>query len=229
MICWTRMLRACVALAGLSVYHVACQSGGCACHSDGARCNQRRSTVAEPRLARCADVEARPGHHRAWAWFRPRPGKCCRSRAMASGRWCASCRREAISDRIARGIGQSRTIEGAVRQRAGTGAQSVIVPGQDRPRIGSQRGAEPYSGGTLDYFVEDYSRTPDTWVADITAWSDTEIDLNVPITAYEGPIVIIRLLPTGADGWRYSQRRIAAVSRSHYRAGHRFAARRRVR
>ena len=53
-------------------------------------------------------------------------------------------------------------------------------------------------GGTLDYFVEDYSRTPDTWVADITAWSDTEIDLNVPITAYQGPIVIIRLLPTGA-------------------------------
>jgi hypothetical protein len=52
-------------------------------------------------------------------------------------------------------------------------------------------------GGALDYFVEDYARAPDTWVADISAWSDTEIDLNVPITAYEGPITIVRLVPSG--------------------------------
>ena len=53
-------------------------------------------------------------------------------------------------------------------------------------------------GQTLDYFVEDYDAAPDTWIADIAAWSDTEINVTVPITAYEGPIAIVRIAVTGA-------------------------------
>src|SRR5262249_24918219 len=39
---------------------------------------------------------------------------------------------------------------------------------------------------------------PDTWAGDIYGWSDTEIDLTVPITAYEGPIQVIRIPTTGS-------------------------------
>src|SRR5262249_2712648 len=53
----------------------------------------------------------------------------------------------------------------------------------------------------LDYFVEDYDPAPDTWVADIAAWSDTEISLTVPITAYEGPIEVVRI-PLANDAIR---------------------------
>jgi hypothetical protein len=52
-------------------------------------------------------------------------------------------------------------------------------------------------GKTLNYFVEPYQPVPDTWAGDIYAWSDTEIDLTVPITAYEGPIQIVRIPVTG--------------------------------
>jgi hypothetical protein len=52
-------------------------------------------------------------------------------------------------------------------------------------------------GQTLDYFVEPWVPIPDTWAGDIYGWSDTEIDLTVPITAYEGPIQIIRIPTTG--------------------------------
>jgi hypothetical protein len=52
-------------------------------------------------------------------------------------------------------------------------------------------------GQTLDYFVEPWAPIPDTWAGDIYGWSDTEIDLTVPITAYEGPIQIIRIPTTG--------------------------------
>ena len=38
-------------------------------------------------------------------------------------------------------------------------------------------------GTALNYFVEDYDPAPDTWVADIATWSDTAIDVRVPITA----------------------------------------------
>jgi hypothetical protein len=48
-------------------------------------------------------------------------------------------------------------------------------------------------GQTLDYFVEDYNATPDTWVADIATWTNDEINVTVPITAYEGPIEIVRI------------------------------------
>jgi len=50
----------------------------------------------------------------------------------------------------------------------------------------------------VDYFYEPWVRIPDTWSGDIYAWSDTEIDLTVPITAYEGPIQVIRIPVTGA-------------------------------
>jgi|HubBroStandDraft_6_1064221.scaffolds.fasta_scaffold49455_1 hypothetical protein len=50
---------------------------------------------------------------------------------------------------------------------------------------------------TLNYFVEPWVPVPDTWAGDIYGWSDTEIDLTVPITAYEGPIQIIRIPTTG--------------------------------
>jgi hypothetical protein len=53
-------------------------------------------------------------------------------------------------------------------------------------------------GKTLDYFVEPWDPLPDTWPGDIYAWSDTEIDVTVPITAYEGPIQVIRIPVTGA-------------------------------
>ncbi|HET7882859.1 MAG TPA: hypothetical protein VFL55_18390 [Acetobacteraceae bacterium] len=56
-------------------------------------------------------------------------------------------------------------------------------------------------GRALDYFVEDYDPAPDTWVADIATWSDTEISLTVPITAYEGPIEIVRI-PLAGDAIR---------------------------
>jgi hypothetical protein len=49
----------------------------------------------------------------------------------------------------------------------------------------------------VDYFVEKYQRVPDTWAGDIYAWSDSEIDLTVPITAYEGPIQVVRIPLTG--------------------------------
>ncbi|HVY15505.1 MAG TPA: hypothetical protein VHB27_09760 [Rhodopila sp.] len=52
-------------------------------------------------------------------------------------------------------------------------------------------------GRTLDYFVEPYEAVPDTWAGDIYGWTDTEIDLTVPITAYEGPIQVVRIPPTG--------------------------------
>jgi len=48
-------------------------------------------------------------------------------------------------------------------------------------------------GKVLDYFVETYQPLPDTWAGDIYAWNDTEIDLTVPITAYEGPIQVVRI------------------------------------
>jgi hypothetical protein len=51
----------------------------------------------------------------------------------------------------------------------------------------------------LDYFVEKYQPVPDTWAGDIYSWGDTEIDLTVPITAYEGPIQIVRIPLTGSS------------------------------
>ena len=53
-------------------------------------------------------------------------------------------------------------------------------------------------GRTLDYFVEPWVPVPDTWAGDIYGWSASEIDLTVPITAYEGPIRIIRIPTTGS-------------------------------
>ena len=53
-------------------------------------------------------------------------------------------------------------------------------------------------GKVLDYFVEPYQPVPDTWAGDIYAWSGTKIDLTVPITAYEGPIQVVRIPLTGA-------------------------------
>jgi len=52
-------------------------------------------------------------------------------------------------------------------------------------------------GKALDYFVEPWQPVPDTWAGDIYGWSDTEIDLTVPITAYDGPIQVIRIPTTG--------------------------------
>jgi hypothetical protein len=52
-------------------------------------------------------------------------------------------------------------------------------------------------GRALNYFVEDYDPAPDTWVADIVAWTDTEISVTVPITAYAGPIEIVRIALAG--------------------------------
>jgi hypothetical protein len=52
-------------------------------------------------------------------------------------------------------------------------------------------------GKTLNYFVEQYQPVPDTWAGDIYSWNDTEIDLTVPITAYEGPIQVVRIPVTG--------------------------------
>jgi len=52
-------------------------------------------------------------------------------------------------------------------------------------------------GKTLDYFVEPWEPVPDTWAGDIYGWSDSEIDLTVPITAYAGPIQVIRIPVTG--------------------------------
>jgi hypothetical protein len=52
-------------------------------------------------------------------------------------------------------------------------------------------------GRALDYFVEPWEPIPDTWAGDIYGWSDTGIDLTVPITAYEGPIQVIRIPVTG--------------------------------
>jgi hypothetical protein len=69
-------------------------------------------------------------------------------------------------------------------------------------RIDLQTGAaslfSQLQGKALNYFVEQYQPVPDTWAGDIYAWSDTEIDLTVPITAYEGPIQVIRIPLTGA-------------------------------
>ncbi|GGF47250.1 hypothetical protein GCM10011611_62080 [Aliidongia dinghuensis] len=66
---------------------------------------------------------------------------------------------------------------------AGTGVSSVLARLQ---------------GKTLDYFVEPWEAVPDTWAGDIYSWNDGEIDLTVPITAYEGPIQVIRI-PTSAN------------------------------
>jgi hypothetical protein len=52
-------------------------------------------------------------------------------------------------------------------------------------------------GQALDYFVEPYVAQPETWAGDLYGWSDTEIDLTVPITAYEGPVQVIRIPVTG--------------------------------
>lgn len=52
-------------------------------------------------------------------------------------------------------------------------------------------------GRTLDYFVEPWQPVPDTWAGDIYSWTDSEIDLTVPITAYEGPIQVVRIPATG--------------------------------
>lgn len=52
-------------------------------------------------------------------------------------------------------------------------------------------------GRALDYFVEPWEPVPDTWAGDVYGWSDSQIDLTVPITAYEGPIQIIRIPVTG--------------------------------
>ena len=64
-------------------------------------------------------------------------------------------------------------------------------------RIDLQTGAASLfaqlQGKVLDYFVEQYQPVPDTWAGDIYAWRDTEIDLTVPITAYEGPIQVVRI------------------------------------
>lgn len=57
--------------------------------------------------------------------------------------------------------------------------------------------AERLLGRTLDYFVEPWQAVPDTWAADIYSWSDGGIDLTVPITAYEGPVQIVRIPVTG--------------------------------
>jgi hypothetical protein len=69
-------------------------------------------------------------------------------------------------------------------------------------RIDLQTGAASIfaqlQGKVLDYFVEQYQPVPDTWPGDIYAWSDTQIDLTVPITAYEGPIQVIRIPLTGS-------------------------------
>ncbi len=48
-------------------------------------------------------------------------------------------------------------------------------------------------GTALNYFVEDYDPAPDTWVADIAGWNDTAINVRVPITAYQGPIEVVRI------------------------------------
>ncbi len=64
----------------------------------------------------------------------------------------------------------------------GTGAASILARLQDK---------------ALDYFVEPWEPVPDTWAGDVYSWNDTEIDLTVPITAYEGPIQIIRIPVTG--------------------------------
>ncbi|MBV8133433.1 MAG: hypothetical protein JO282_13115 [Alphaproteobacteria bacterium] len=53
-------------------------------------------------------------------------------------------------------------------------------------------------GKALDYFVEKYQPVPDTWAGDIYSWNDAEIDLTVPITAYDGPIQIVRVPLTGS-------------------------------
>src|SRR5215472_2410766 len=52
-------------------------------------------------------------------------------------------------------------------------------------------------GKVLDYFVEKYQPVPDTWAGDIYGWNDSEIDLTVPITAYESPIQVLRIPLTG--------------------------------
>src|SRR5262249_16701996 len=50
----------------------------------------------------------------------------------------------------------------------------------------------------IDLFYEPWVPVPDTWAGDIYGWNDTEIDLRVPITAYEGPIQVVRIPVTGA-------------------------------
>ena len=75
-----------------------------------------------------------------------------------------------------------------------------------------------FQGKVLDYFVEKYRPVPDTWVGDIYAWSDSEIDLTVPITAYEGPIQVVRIPLDWKLRARYPDRRAAALSRSQHGA-----------
>lgn len=53
----------------------------------------------------------------------------------------------------------------------------------------------------IDFFYEEFVSQPPTWVSDIVSWSDTKIEVRVPITAYEGPVVVWRMRVTG-DGPR---------------------------
>src|SRR5262249_55649999 len=53
-------------------------------------------------------------------------------------------------------------------------------------------------GSVFICLVDRSQPVPDPWAGDIYAWSDTEIDLTVPITAYEGPIQVIRIPLTGS-------------------------------
>jgi hypothetical protein len=64
-------------------------------------------------------------------------------------------------------------------------------------RTGTQSLLSRLQGQTLDYFVEPYVQQPETWAGDIYGWSDGEIDLTVPITAYQGPLQVIRIPVTG--------------------------------
>ena len=82
---------------------------------------------------------------------------------------------------------QPRSISGAI----GVMAAMVVLSGLTALLTSLQ--SQP-----IDYFYEPWVRVPDTWSGDIYAWSDTEIDLTVPITAYEGPIQVIRIPATGA-------------------------------
>jgi hypothetical protein len=71
-------------------------------------------------------------------------------------------------------------------------------------RIDLQTGAASLlaqiQGKVVNYFVEKYQPVPDTWADDVYAWGDTEIDLTVPITAYEGPIQVVRI-PRRGPAW----------------------------
>ena len=44
----------------------------------------------------------------------------------------------------------------------------------------------------IDVYYEQWVPRTDTWVGDLISWSPTKIELTVPITAWEGPIVVWR-------------------------------------